>query len=209
MIENASCMINKSIELQIVEEYAIGGLFNQDAWENVQEEIYNNFNWEVIGFHALNRVMALPQNRHLPILQGAIASNAPPHIIKGLVREYNCFVNVDSEGLYPIDIAVDYGISWDNGMQEIVEAFISSQQPSTVLSVSMKNGLEWEDGMQAVVNGIDVDEIDVETGLYPFMFAATEGGNNCDLEWAYYDLEWVFHLIKRNPLLVRQVRVQQ
>ena len=86
-------------------------------------------------------------------------------------------------------------------MQEIVEAYLSVQEPSTALTVCAKNGLPWKDGMWAVVHRVqtnDIERQDDETGLYQFMLAGVRQDED------NYDLASVFHLIKRSPLLVRK-----
>merc|ERR1712045_46926 len=138
--------------------------------------------------------MALPQHRHLPILQAAIINKAHPHIIKDMVNFFTQSVStVDSLGQYPIDVAVQHRLSWDDGMKDIVEAFGSDQQFTPLMCA--KHGLSWEGGMMHILEDIeenDMERKDEETGLYLFMLAAVGGQYN-------YDLGSVFHLIQASP----------
>ncbi len=209
IIENVSVLINKGIQLQIGGEYSIGGLLssstpdqekNQEKQE-IQDEIY--MNWDKVVPPALAQVMAHPHNQHQPILQAVIINKAPPRIIKSTIQNFvNISVNTrDSVGQLPIEVAIRHRISWNNGMKEIVEALLSTQDSSTLFTMCIKNGLQWHDGMRVVVEAVDKDNIereDDETGLYPFMLAGVGYSKSS------YDLASIFHLIKQCPRLVRK-----
>ncbi len=207
IIENVSVLINKGIQLRIGGEYSIGGLLSSSTpdQEQVQDEIYQN--WDKVVPPALEQVMAHPHNQHLPILQAVIINKVPPRIIKSTIQKFvKISVNTrDSVGQLPIDVAARHRISWNNGMKEIVEALLSTQDlstqgSSTLFTMCIKNGLQWHDGMRVVVEAVDKDIIardDDETGLYPFMLAGV-GYSKCS-----YDLASIFHLIKQCPRLVR------
>ena len=84
-------------------------------------------------------------------------------------------------------------------MQEIVKAFLATQQSSMVFSMCLRNGLPWENGMKIVVEGVggsNIERKDEVTGLYPFMLVAVRQDEQT------YDLGSVLHLIIKHPLLV-------
>ncbi len=206
-IEKASFLIDKGIELQIGGEYSIGGLFNNNTNEERQDEIYQR--WDDNVLPTLEQVMAQPRNQPLPILQALIVKEAPPHIIKSAVSTFTDSINTtDSFDKYPIDVAVGHGLSWDDGLEEIVKAFASAQQ-TTPFNICTKHGVQWENGTRIVLENIhdNVDIIleaaDTSTGLFPFMVAAA---GRCGNEPNYaYDFDSIFHLIKSRPLVVRQI----
>ena len=196
-IDKASYLINKGIKLQVGGEYSIGGLFNSNTNQQVQDAIYEKC--DEIVFPALEQVMALPHNHHQPILQALIINNAPPRIIKDLVNHFPDSINtLDSLNTYPIDTAVQHRLSWDDGMEQIVEAFATVQQ-TTPLNICARHGVQWENGTRNIFESSDMDTIesvDVSTSLYLFMVAAVD-----DKKYSY-DLDSVFHLIKSTPKLV-------
>ena len=199
--ENLSRLINKGIQFHIGGEYGIGGvLISPEPNKTIQDEIYRK--WDKRVLPAMELVMALPHNQHLPLLHAVIINKAPPHVIKSTVRKFPESVNTtDSFGRLPIDVAVQRSLSWNNGMEEIITAFLSNQQPSVVFMVCIKNGLRWDDGMRSVVAGVGMDDIEREdeaTCLYPFMLAGVGHGKHG------FDVGSIFHLIKRSPLLVRR-----
>ncbi len=204
-IEKTSFLINKGIELQIGGEYSIGGLFNNNSNEEVRDGIYKY--WDERVLTALEPVMTQPNSRHLPILQSLIVNKAPLHIIKSTLDTFSASINTtDSFDKYPIDVAVEHGLSWDDGMEQIVESFALSQQ-TTLLNVCTKHGVQWENGTKIVLESDDdvdiLETADTSTGLFPFMVAAV---GHCGNESNHgYDIDSVFQLIKSRPLAVRQI----
>eukprot|EP00551_Chaetoceros_affinis_P008713 CAMPEP_0203684588 /NCGR_PEP_ID=MMETSP0090-20130426/48114_1 /ASSEMBLY_ACC=CAM_ASM_001088 /TAXON_ID=426623 /ORGANISM="Chaetoceros affinis, Strain CCMP159" /LENGTH=423 /DNA_ID=CAMNT_0050553765 /DNA_START=1661 /DNA_END=2932 /DNA_ORIENTATION=- len=200
LVERGSFFINKGMELQIGGEYSIGGLFSSTSNRRVQHQMHEN--WDETVLPALESAIALPHNHDKPILQAVVINKVPPYAIKDAVRRLVGSINTtDSLGRLPIDVAVQHKLTWTDGMKEIVEAFLSMQESSTVLTVCAKNGLEWENGMKSVVESVDMNDIerqDVITGLYPFMIAGVEQ------EKYNYDLGSVFHLITTRPGLVQR-----
>jgi len=198
-ISNTSLLISKGIELQVEGEYGIGGLFSSISSQRAQGVIYKN--WYDIVLPALRQVMMkLSHDRHLPILQALVVNKAPTDIIKRTISRFSEFINfADSFGRYPIDIAARHKLAWDDGMKEIVEAFVSTQQ-TTTFHVCIKHGVPWENGTKEVFGGNNVETVaereDISTGLYPFMLAAVK-------ESYGYDLDSVFHLIIATPKLVK------
>merc|ERR1719242_1307637 len=119
--------------------------------------------------------MTEPHNHQLPILQALIVHKAPKIIIESTIDSFPHSINTqDSFGKLPIDVAVCHGFAWDGGLQDIVDAFASSQQRTT-LHVCAKHGVQWENGTKEMLEGnaLDVVErMDDSTGLYLFMTAA-------------------------------------
>ncbi len=158
----------------------------------------------------LEQVMAQPRNRqHLPILQALIVNKASPRIIKSAINTFIDSINTrDSFGKLPIDVATEYGLSWDDGLKQIVEAMTSSASAEhiTPLNVCVKHGVQWENGTRIVLENTNSDEQvlletpDASTGLYPFMMAAAVAVDGGDYG---YDLDTIFNLMKETPQLVK------
>ncbi len=145
-IEKASLLINKGIELRIGGQYSIGGLFICNTNQEVQDRIYEH--WDDNVLPALEQVMDVPHNRHLPILQALIINKAPPRIVKSAADAFTDSINTkDNFDKYPIDVAVDHGLSWNDGLEQIVKAF-ASEQHTTPFNVCTKHGVQWENGIR-------------------------------------------------------------
>jgi len=156
--DNAAILINKGIELQIEGEYGIGGLFaSTSSTQKVQDQIYEN--WDIFVLPALEQVITLPHNRHLPILQATIINNAPPDVITSTVNQFTASINAaDSSSKYPIDIAAHHGLAWDDGMKGVVERSDTSL----------------------------FEREDASSGLLPFMVAAVGGKNSYDIGTVFH-----------------------
>ncbi len=209
IVEKASFLINKGIELQIGGEYSIGGLFNKITGV-VRDEIYRYWDDKVLP--TLELVMNQHRNRPLPILQALIVNEAPIRTIKNAVNAFTDSINVaDSCNQYPIDIAVSCGLSWDDGLEAIVEAFASAQQ-TTPFNVCTKHGVQWENGTRIMLENSNVDvleTVDTSTGLYPFMTAAVaRRRNGGEQENCCYDLDSIFHLIWSRPMVVKPFSIE-
>ncbi len=193
---NTSVLIDRGIAFQIGGEFGIGGLFNLKNKEELCKE------WDEIVIPALDQVLAFPRNRNQPILQAAIINKELPFVIKRLVSHFAESVNTtDSLGRYPIDVAIQNKLSWEDGMKEIVEAFTPAGGVPAI-GVCARHGVQWESGMKNLLDDSHIDDDntgsrDESTGLYPFMLAAEGGKYN-------YDLGSIFHLIKRTPNLVKK-----
>ena len=106
----------------------------------------------------------------------------------------------DSHNRYPIDVAVDKGLQWEDGMKEIFDKFTSTQQDTVQnkLLAAIRHGVKWDQGLKYILkeSRVHVSDVDKMTNLYPFMLAASE--QKCDLDS-------VFSLIQVNPQLVKQI----
>ena len=191
-------LLAQGIQFQAGGEFGIGGLFDAALNEYVKDDINDKWNEYIIP--AIQEIMA-DSPHHPPILQAAIINNAPPAVLKSSIQNLDCISITDSLGRYPIDVAIGYGLKWnDDGgiMKEVGRAFSIDQQRS-VFSVCTKHGLQWENGMSTLCDTSDINDFDREdstTGLYPFMIAATGGHTN-------YNLGTIFHLVKKSPGLVK------
>ncbi len=123
IVEKISVLMNKGIQFNIGSEFGIGGLFNSSTNQEVQDKIFDV--WDELVLPALEEVMALPHNYYQPVLQATIINRAPKRVILSTMIYLSHYINIrDSFGRYPIDVAVQYGLSWDDGMKEIFEAFV-------------------------------------------------------------------------------------
>ena len=97
---------------------------------------------------------------------------------------------------YPLDVAVQEGLAWDDGLKIVVEAF-AAHISCSVIHVAAYHGVEWENGMREVVeeNEKEIGIVDVVTGLYPFMLTAVGGTRSSDLNS-------IFNIMKKEPGLV-------
>ncbi len=203
-VEKISYLIIKGTELQIGGEYSIGGLLSSDNTnQEVEDDIYNNWIWNGRVLPALEQVIAMPNNQRLPILQALIVNKAPAGIIASTVNTFTDSINTrDSFDKYPLDFAIDHGLSWDDGLEHIIGALASVQQ-TAVVNICAKYGIQWENGMKSALKNSNVDILetaDTLTGLYLFMVAAV---GSCEHGYEY-DFDSVYHLIKSGPLVVRQ-----
>ncbi len=176
LVEKTSFLIKKGIELQIGGEYSIGGLFCDNIKQQLRDHIYKYWIWDERVLPALKQVMAMAQNRHLPILQALIVNKAPPCIIRNAVNTFTDFINtIDSFDKYPLNVAIDHRLLWEDGTKIIFEN-------------SDMGALETANS---------------STGFYPFMSAALGGEYSC------YDLDFVFHLIRSKPQVVKEVNIEK
>ena len=108
------------------------------------------------------------------------------------------FVDIeDSMGRYPMDVAVELNLRWDEGMKEIVEAFVLAQASNPV-NVCAKHGLAWENGMKNVVEESEIGDMNEQekmSDLYPFMIAGVG---------PQYDLGSIYQMIRKSPGTVQR-----
>ena len=55
----------------------------------------------------------------------------------------------DSKGRHGIDVAVEEGLKWDDGLNLVVEQF-ANQQGQTIMNVASHYGVKWNEGMEEV-----------------------------------------------------------
>ena len=109
-----------------------------------------------------------------PILHAAIIAKAPSNIIQDIIKYFPQSVTFqDSKGRHAIDVAVEEGLKWEDGL-EVIVGQIANAQGQTVMNVASYYGVEWNGGMEEVVeaNEEQIGMVDDVTNLYPFMLAA-------------------------------------
>ncbi len=196
VIDLLCAMFRNGIKLKIRGEFGFGGLFDSKCARYHQAILER---WDDLIFPALEKMKNQFSRDEIPILQSALMNSAPCFIIKDIVEYFNVSCIKDSKGRYPIDVAIELGLAWDEGMKEIVEEFASEQGVNPV-TLCAKRGLTWENGMKNVVEESKIEVIqeqDETSHLYPFMLAAATGSG------MKYDLGSVFQLIRNSPGIVK------
>ena len=177
-------MMLKRIEHDIGGEFSIGGLLNT-APENIQKHAFDCW----IG--RVDRCLkdVLKKDEELPVLHAAIIARVPRDIIQNLIESHEDLISIrDSKGRYPIDVEVEEGQPWDNGMKEVLSATMKT--PSNFgrnwIIVAAFHVAYWANGLRQIaffdaliIESHQIDHLDVQTNLYPFMLAAA--GPNYDL----------------------------
>lgn len=191
-------LILKGIEHGIGGEFSIGGLLNT-APDNIQEHVFDC--WIGRVDRCLKKV--LEKHEKLPILHAAIMAKAPRHVIRNLIESHEDVISIqDSKGRYPIDVAVEEGQPWNNGLKEVLSATMKTPNNfgRSLINVAALHGVHWANGLNQIVSletnikeSNRIAHLDLQTNLYPFMLAAA--GPN-------YDLSAIFELTRRNPDLL-------
>ena len=107
-----------------------------------------------------------------------------------------------STGVLPIEIAARWNVEWHNGMKEIFEATRTEVVKKSCLCVGAQFGLRWDNKMSDIIqeNVCEIDTVDEETGLFPFMLAACE----------FSDLSVIYNLlVTRSDVLISCVAVKR
>ena len=189
-----SFLMKECILANIGGEFGIGGLFNV-ARQEVQDNIYDN--WEellpALKFTMLEELFQAQQQP--PILHAALLAKAPSHIIQSIICHFEySILKTDSLGRYPIEVAFDKDLKWNEGLREVVEVTTTAQQyggPS--IYTAARYGLKWSNHMKELgEDNVDevVDGYDSLTGLRLFMVAAM--GDR-------HDLSGIYGLIRMSP----------
>ena len=168
--------------------------------------LYGNFDsigrqaWDEVWVPALQEVHQQYPNALL--LHAAIIHDSKPFVIQDFTTKFDDSILLvkDSHNRYPIDVAVEKSLPWEDGMKEIFEKFTSIQQDTVQnkLLVAIRHGVKWDQGLKYILkeSKVHVSHVDKITNLYPFMLAASE--EKCDLDS-------LFNLIQANPHLVKQI----
>ena len=184
-------LIKDHILANIGGEFGIGGLFNV-ASEEVQNRIYKK--WDQI-IPALESIIESLQEWQTPILHAAIIAKAPSNIVQDIINHFEYSVeNTDSLKQYPIQVAVEEGLGWSEGLQEVIEATAQSQHRQGLsIYTAVQYGIKWNPHMKELAE-TNVDEImngyDGLTGLHLFMVAAMGD---------YHDLGTIYGMMRMNP----------
>ena len=171
-------------------ESGIGGLFNVTS-QLVQHRIYEK--WDQL-LPVLVSITELLQEHQTPILHAAIIAKAPSRILQSIINHFEyAILTTDSSNRYPIQAAVEGGLVWSNGLQEIIEATALAQQQYPSIYTAAQYGLKWSHHMKELVEA-NVNEMmsgcDRLTGLHLFMIAAM---GDC------HDLSAIFGMMRMNP----------
>lgn len=113
-----------------------------------------------------------------PILHAAILAKAPVNIIRDIIKWYRYSITkMDSLNRYPIQVAIEEGLKWDQGMKHVVEATAIAQQQNSSVYAAAQYGLKWKYHMKELAE-LYADEVmnghDSLMGLRLFMVAAMD-----------------------------------
>ena len=102
-------------------------------------------------------------------------------------------MKTDSFGRFPIVLAIEIGLGWNEGIQQVVEATTLAQQQQSNIYTAAQYGLEWNNRMKELAEE-NPDEImngyDDLSGLKLFMVAAM--GN-------YHHLDTIYGIMRMCP----------
>lgn len=178
-------MVKEGILAQVGGEFGIGGIFNSVNTNDEQKRIFHQ--WESFATFLKTAMTSIQQQyrQQVPLLHAAIIAKAPQHIIKDIIDRFDCVLIRDSFNRYPINVAVEEGLEWHEGMREVIYATATSQK-RPIINIAAQYGVRWNNQMREIVESNShqvVDGCDNETGLHIFMLAAM--GDNCDLSSIY------------------------
>ena len=196
--EITSFLIDKGIKYSIGGEFGIGGLFEGFPEHFMQHPFW--LSWERNFIPSLQQSFTAqpndPNNNTVPILQAAIIHKAPLFAITSTLAELNCVNIKDSSNRYPLDVGIEYGLTWHKGVKNIAEK-VAETQGRPLLNVCAEHGLQWENGMSTIMSKIDISAFDTKddsSGLFPFMLAAM--GQTTDLNSLFKMTKKSVHLVK-------------
>ena len=138
----------------------------------------------------------LQDHQKPPILHAAILAKAPLHIIEDIINHFKfSILQTDSLNRIPLVVAIEEGLEWNEGLQQIFEATVEAQQKSTdFIYEAARYGLEWRYQYMKELAEANVDEMmnghDSSTGLRVFMVAAMG---------KYHDLSGVYGMMRLSP----------
>ena len=197
--EKFKFMLEQGILANVGGEFGVGGLFNY-AESHIQENIYEKWEQLLPFLESVLLDSSLDQNQQPPILHAAILAEAPSKVICDIIDSFEfSILKVNSMKKYPIEIALDIDLPWDEGLRVVVEATAIQTQhqrlPTSILYSAAQYGLKWRYHMKELAEAY-TDEIvngcDGLTGLHLFMVAAM---GEC------YDLSAIYGMMKMSPLL--------
>ena len=141
-------------------------------------------------------IESLQEHQQPPILHAAILAKAPLHVIQDIITQFEYSVlQPDSLNWYPLVLALQEGLGWDEGLQQVVEATEAQQQQDIIYTVA-QYGLKWQNHMKELAE-TNMDEIatgfDSLTGLRVFMVAAI---GDC------HDLSGIYGMMKMSPEII-------
>ena len=126
-----------------------GGLFNV-ARQEVQNKIYEK--WEDLSPALKSTLESLHEEQQPLILHAAIISKAPSNILQRITNQFEYSVTkTDSLHRYPVEVALKQGLSWKDGLQQILKTSVLIQQqeyPTKIMISAAKYGLKWRHHMK-------------------------------------------------------------
>jgi hypothetical protein len=129
-----------------------------------------------------------------PLLQAAIIANSTSKILEEIIEifQWSIFTR-NSMGQLPLEVAIDFDLKWDEGIEVFVDAYLRFGMSPILLGTA--HGLKWENGMKHIVerDATKLDTIDPTTNLYPFQLAAAGYKN---------DLSSIYELMRNGVDLV-------
>lgn len=181
-------LVRESILAQVGGEFGIGSIFNSapsssDEKEVLQNNIYRKWKYFV---PSLETAVASLETQP-PILHAAIIAKAPQNIIANIINRFDCISTKDSFDRQPIDVALEEGLGWHDGLQDIMKA-MAAPAKRPVIQIATIYGVKWNNGLKELAES-DAQEVengfDEVTGLRLFMVYATRTSKDCDLNAIY------------------------
>jgi hypothetical protein len=171
-------------------EYCIGGLFTMSTHDETSCSIFETlFGLFVESCTTPLRKVIEDVARGAPLLQAAIIAHSSNRIMAQIIHLFPWTkLTRDSTGRLPIQLAVETGLSWDQGIELLVHN--TSTHPDILpIHTAARYGLKWENGMKDIVED-DLSSLEIAdptTNLYPFALAAST---------SEYDFTSVYELIR-------------
>lgn len=149
------CLLKEGMLYGIGGKYGLGGIFIGDKLgHSTFDFLINRFSWGGNIVQALNETV-----RGEPLLHGAIG-NVTKENLKEIITNFPwSVITYDNHGRLPIHVAAESGLTWDHGVDLLVNA------------------------KEEFIEAIDTQV----TGLYPFLIAAAEDNN--DLNTVFHLLQ--------------------
>ena len=145
-------LIQESIAANVGGEFGMGGVFNIGN-QQVQNTIYQNWN----EFSpALKSAFEAMSTTYPLILHAAILAKVPLHVIQNITNEFkHSILKIDSLGRYPFEVALEEGLCWIQGLQEVIKATATTrlQHPKIIHSAS-QYGLKWRQYMKELADEV-------------------------------------------------------
>lgn len=125
--------------------------------------------------------------RELYVLHGLIRCDAPISLFKiALTINPNYALAVDNDGKLPLHVLVEsrpYRLKEREAIESIIRAAthtagLRSIEGELPLFIAIRNKIPWDNGLDLIVSATTcvVGQKDIKTKLYPFQYAAAQGG---------------------------------
>jgi hypothetical protein len=162
------------------------------AGEEVNEEHFERF-WEKVEFLACESFKLSPlcpkgeESAKIYLLHGLVHLRAPLNIMKvALKRDPTWAAHADTEDNFPLHHVVirrPFRVKDIEIIKDLIEAYpqatkMRNSEGHAPIFIAIRDKMAYEEGLGEIVRA-DTDilaSIDKDTGLYPFLLAASEGG---------------------------------